>query len=89
MIWTWPFGFLLSLPGLRSIGQWLYKKIAGNRLTERCTEENCSIPIVSLPLKEDDDIFIKGLSKSTILMNFWIVFFYLILSFSITKWFIF
>ncbi len=89
MIWTWPFGFLLSLPGIKLIGQGLYEKIAGNRLTERCTEENCSIPIVSLPLKEEDDILIKGLSKSAILMNFWIVFFYLILSFSITKWFIF
>ena len=89
MIWTWPFGFLLSLPGLRSIGQGLYNKVAGNRLTERCTEENCSIPIVSLPLKDEDDILIKGLSKSVILMKFWIVFFYLILSFSITKWFIF
>ncbi len=85
MIWTWPFGFLLNLPVLKAIGQGLYKKIAGNRLTERCTEENCSIPVISLPIKEDEDILIKGLSKSAILMKFWLIFFYLMLFFLITK----
>lgn len=87
MIWSWPFGFVLSLPGVKYLGQGLYRKIAGNRLTERCTEENCSIPIISIPLKEDDNILIKGLNKSSILKKFWISFFLITIFFQfIVSW---
>lgn len=71
MFYTYPLGILLSLPLLSSIGKKIYKFIAGNRLTERCTVENCAIPVFNKPITETEDLLIKGINKIKITQLFW------------------
>jgi predicted DCC family thiol-disulfide oxidoreductase YuxK len=71
MIYTWPVGFLMGLPGLSVIGKSVYKYVAGNRITERCTAETCLMPIIQKPLNETEDVLIAGFSKLNISQKFW------------------
>ena len=71
MIYTWPVGFLLSVPGISHLGKRIYSYIAGDRLTVRCTEENCTLPVVNQPLDETQDVMIKGWSQLNVTRAFW------------------
>lgn len=71
LIYTYPLGLLISIPGISHIGQSVYKFVAGNRLTERCTAENCAMPVFTNPVSETDDLLIKGFNKLSITQFFW------------------
>ena len=71
MVYTYPIGLLVSLPVVNALGQSVYKFVAGNRLTERCTVENCSLPVYTKPLEETDDLLIKGFNQLTLTQFFW------------------
>lgn len=71
LIYTYPLGLLASLPGISFLGQKVYAYVAGNRLTERCTIENCSIPVYTKPISEDQNFLIKGLNQLSITKIFW------------------
>lgn len=71
LLYTYPLGLLGSLPGISFLGKKMYQYVAGNRLTERCTAENCSIPVYSKPITEDQDFLIKGFNKLSITQFFW------------------
>ncbi|KUJ63739.1 hypothetical protein AR687_00700 [Flavobacteriaceae bacterium CRH] len=71
LLYTYPLGLLGSLPGISFLGKKVYTYIAGNRLTERCTVDNCSIPVYSKPVNEDQDFLIKGLNRLSITRFFW------------------
>ncbi len=71
LLYTFPLGLLGSLPGISFLGQKVYHYISGNRLTERCTTENCLIPVYSEPVKENQDFLIRGLNQLGITQLFW------------------
>jgi len=71
MIYTFPLALLLSLPGISHVGKRIYRYIAGHRLTERCTSENCLMPEYSLPVNETDDFLVEGWNRLSISKNFW------------------
>lgn len=71
MVYTWPIGFVLSVPGISHLGKRVYNYIAGDRLTVRCTEENCTLPVLNQPLDETQDVMIKGWSQLNITKVFW------------------
>lgn len=71
MVYTYPIGLLVSLPILNSLGQKVYNFVAGNRITERCTVENCSLPVYTKPLAETDDVLIKGFNQLKLTQFFW------------------
>jgi predicted DCC family thiol-disulfide oxidoreductase YuxK len=81
MIYTWPLGFILSLPGFSTLGTKVYKYIAGNRITERCTLESCPMPVLNNPVSETQDYFVKGLNQVSITKYFWISFISIVLFF--------
>lgn len=61
---TWylkPLSWILRLPGIYHLAKRIYKYVAINRTTERCTEENCGYVMPNLPADE---------SKFKILTNF-------------------
>ncbi len=47
--WLWPAGVLLSLPGFRSVGAWIYQGIAARRYQwgNACEQSACA-PVVGL-----------------------------------------
>jgi len=61
MIWTVPLALILRIPGIYHLGRSVYQYIAGNRSTERCTDETCGYNPPALPA---DDASLK------LLMNF-------------------
>ena len=63
IIYTYPLGLLLSFPGISFLGKKCYAYFAENRLTERCTSKNCSIPVFSVPVSENEDVLIKGWNR--------------------------
>ncbi|NMH29523.1 DCC1-like thiol-disulfide oxidoreductase family protein [Flavobacterium silvaticum] len=69
--YTFPLGLLISLPGISAIGKKVYAYIAGERLTVRCTSENCSIPVISEPVSETTDILVSGWNRLAITQKFW------------------
>jgi predicted DCC family thiol-disulfide oxidoreductase YuxK len=71
MIYTAPLALLLRVPGISHIGQRVYRYVAGNRLTERCTVENCSIPVLQRPVSETEDLLIAGWNKIGLTRSFW------------------
>lgn len=71
MIYLYPVGLILSLPGISNIGKRIYRYIAGNRLTERCTAENCSMPVFSAPVAETDDFLVTGWNRLNLTRGFW------------------
>lgn len=71
LIYTYPLGLLGSLPGLSFVGQKVYSYVATNRLTERCTVENCSIPVYTKPIAENQDFLMKGWNQLKITKLFW------------------
>lgn len=71
MRYTYLIGILFSLPVISTIGQKIYNYIAGNRLTERCTAENCAIPVYTPPPSESDDFLIKGWNQLRLTGLFW------------------
>lgn len=71
MLYTYPLGLLMKIPILSNLGELVYKKVAGKRLTERCTIDNCPIPVYNEPLSNGQDILIKGLNKDSISRKFW------------------
>jgi len=71
LLYTYPLGLLGSLPSISFLGKKMYQYIAGNRLTERCTAENCSIPVYSKPITEDQDFLIKGWNQLKVTQLFW------------------
>lgn len=56
-----PFSWILRLPGIYQLGKKVYKHIATNRSTERCTEDNCGYIPSSFPPED---------SKLKILTNY-------------------
>jgi predicted DCC family thiol-disulfide oxidoreductase YuxK len=71
MRYTYLIGLLVSLPLISFIGQKVYNYIAGNRLTERCTAENCAMPVYTPPPSEQDDFLIKGWNQIRATKMFW------------------
>lgn len=71
LIYLYPVGILLQIPGVSHIGRRIYKYVSGNRLTERCTAENCSLPVYVTPIAEDQDLFLKGWNQLAITKKFW------------------
>jgi predicted DCC family thiol-disulfide oxidoreductase YuxK len=71
LLYTYPLGLLASIPGISYLGKKVYRYIAGNRLTERCTVDNCAIPVFNKPIAEDQDFLIKGLNQLSITKTFW------------------
>jgi predicted DCC family thiol-disulfide oxidoreductase YuxK len=47
-------GLLMYLPGIYQLSKIFYKKIARNRITERCTEDNCGYIPQNLPVNQDE-----------------------------------
>ncbi len=43
-----PIGLFMFLPGVSHFGKWMYKTIAKNRETDRCSEESCVLSIHSV-----------------------------------------
>lgn len=87
LIFTYPIGLLLSIPGISHMGKKIYSYIAGDRLTVRCTEENCKLPVVNYPTEETQDVLIKGWNQLAITKIFWkLFFFFLILAQSLIIW---
>lgn len=88
LLYTYPLGLLIGLPGISYLGEKAYKFIAGNRLTERCTSENCFIPVYSEPISEEKDILIKGLNRLSITKKFWtFILLFFLLTQSMMIWF--
>jgi len=71
MRYTYLIGLLVSLPLISFIGQKVYNYIAGNRLTERCTAENCAMPVYTPPPSENDDFLLKGWNQISATKVFW------------------
>jgi predicted DCC family thiol-disulfide oxidoreductase YuxK len=71
LVYTYPLGLLGSLSGISFLGRKIYAYVAGNRLTERCTSENCSIPIYNAPVPENQDFLVKGWNQLKITQFFW------------------
>lgn len=71
LIYTYPLGLLLSLPGITSLGKMIYEKIAGDRLTQRCTSENCSMPHYAELPDENKDVLVKGWNQLAITQKWW------------------
>ena len=71
MGYTYPLGLIISLPGISFLGQKIYKFVAGNRITERCTAENCAMPVFTNPVSETDDLLIKGFNQLAVTRFFW------------------
>ncbi len=70
-IYMYPLGLCMMLPGISLIGKKLYTYIAGERLTTRCTEENCMLPVYSIPPTENQDLLVKGWNKINLTVLFW------------------
>ncbi len=88
MVYTYPIGLLVSLPIFNSLGQKIYNFVAGNRLTERCTVENCSLPVYTKSLGETDDVLIKGFNQFKLTQFFWkVVLLFLFFSQLLFIWF--
>lgn len=47
-----PLSWLLRIPGVYHLGKRVYKYIATNRTTERCTEDNCGYVLPELPAND-------------------------------------
>lgn len=58
-----PISWILKLPGIYDIGKKIYRKVAINRTTERCIEDNCGYVI---PVVPDDDSKFKILKNVTL-----------------------
>ncbi len=71
MVYIWPIGLLVSLPGISWIGKKIYAYIAGDRLTVRCTSENCAMPTFNQPVAETEDFLVKGWNRLAITKTFW------------------
>lgn len=71
LVYTYPLGIVLSVPGISHIGRKIYSYIAGDRLTIRCTAENCSIPVLNTPTEETQDVLIKGWNQLAITKKTW------------------
>ncbi|MFT3795389.1 DCC1-like thiol-disulfide oxidoreductase family protein [Flavobacterium sp.] len=71
MGYTYPLGLLVSLPGISAIGKKIYAYIAGERLTVRCTSENCTLPEYPEPTREDQDLMVKGWNQLAITKKVW------------------
>lgn len=71
LLYTYPLGMLGSVPGISFLGQKIYRYVAGNRLTERCTAENCTLPVYNEPISETQDVLVKGWNQLAITRNFW------------------
>lgn len=71
LVYTYPIALILSLPGISAIGKKTYRYIAGNRLTERCTSENCLMPEFSAPALESDDFLVSGWNQLNLTKHFW------------------
>jgi len=71
MIYTFPMALLLMVPGISAIGRKIYNYVAGNRLTERCTSENCLMPHFSSPVSETEDFLVAGWNRLNLTKKFW------------------
>lgn len=71
LLYTYPLAVLGSLPGISFLGQKLYNYFAGNRITTRCTSENCVLPIYSEPVSENQDFLLKDWNRLKITRLFW------------------
>jgi predicted DCC family thiol-disulfide oxidoreductase YuxK len=71
LILTYPIALVMKLPGISIVGKKLYRYIAGERLTVRCTEQNCILPQYSAPPLETQNILINGWSKINLTKKFW------------------
>ena len=71
LIYTYPLGLIASVPGISHLGKRLYTYIAGNRLTERCTSENCLMPSFAAPIAETEDFLISGWNQLNLSKKFW------------------
>lgn len=71
LIFTYPIALLMNFPGIVIVGKKMYRFIAGERLTTRCTEENCNIPVFSLPPSEHQAILIKNWNRINSTKFFW------------------
>lgn len=69
--YLYPLGLLLSVPGISHLGKNVYRYIAGERLTTRCTTENCTLPEYTEPTDENQDIMVKGWNQLSITKKFW------------------
>lgn len=69
--YTYPFALILMLPGVSHLGKRVYQYIAGNRLTERCTSENCLMPEFAQPVSETDDFLVAGWNRLNLTKKFW------------------
>jgi len=58
-----PLSLLMRLPLISHLGRAVYRYIAGNRIVERCTEDNCGLNFQRVPPVSGDDI--KLLSNLT------------------------
>ncbi|SCY38401.1 DCC1-like thiol-disulfide oxidoreductase family protein [Flavobacterium caeni] len=69
--YTYPIALLLAVPGISHLGKRVYRYVAGNRLTERCTSENCLMPEFAQPVSETDDFLVKGWNQLNLTKQFW------------------
>lgn len=88
MIYTYPVGLLLNFPIFSILGKKVYAYVAGNRLTERCTADNCPIPVIQKPLPERQDYLVTGFNKLSISKRFWtVLLIFLVAAQGLISWF--
>jgi predicted DCC family thiol-disulfide oxidoreductase YuxK len=71
LIYTFPLAVLMVLPGLSVLGKKMYRYMAGDRLTVRCTEQNCRIPQYTVPPSDKEFFLEKGWNKTNFIKKFW------------------
>jgi predicted DCC family thiol-disulfide oxidoreductase YuxK len=62
LIYTWPIGIIMLIPGISHMGRWVYSRIAKHRFVERCTSDNCYVPNLNPPPEYDKMTILKGLT---------------------------
>lgn len=88
MIYSYPVGLLLNFPVISALGKKVYAYVAGNRLTERCTADNCPMPVMQKPLPETQDYLVTGLSQFSISKKFWAgLLIFLVVAQGLISWF--
>ena len=80
MIWAKPISWLMYLPGVSHLGNYIYGFVARNRVTERCTEETCGYTPPVIPGPESEmkllhrfslrDLKVAGVSFLLVLVTF-------------------
>lgn len=57
-----PLSWLLRVPGIYQLGKYIYRSVAINRTTERCTEDSCGFVLRPIPVNDNQKKLLTNLS---------------------------